>query len=295
MEAKLSAFCARLSADGRSPATIDAYSRDLALVTRVLARVAPTTALRDVTPATLNAVFTDEEIVATNGKLRSAASMHRMRAATRTFFSWAMTNGLIASNPAQSLRTHRLIRKPPRFLTISEKRALLKEVKGRESFADLRDRVMIEILLGTGMRLSELAGLDRSDIDLVAKHVRIKAKGGAEQIRFLKTDLRVLLRRFLTLSQRNCPGNSEALFLSNRNRRLSQRQIANRVEHWLKKAGIEKHLTPHGLRHTFATHLYEATNDLLVVQKALGHRDISTTQIYTHLVDGRLEAALERL
>jgi integrase/recombinase XerC len=87
----------------------------------------------------------------------------------------------------------------------------------------------------------------------------------------------------------------EALFLSNRDARLCQRQIANRLAHWLRKAGIEKDLMPHGLRHTFATHLYGATNDLLVVQRALGHRDVSTTQIYTHLVDGQLEEALERL
>jgi integrase/recombinase XerC len=294
-EAELAAFCARLFADSRSQATITAYRRDLATVARALARVAPATTLCRITPAILNAIFTNEEILTANGKPRSAAALHRMKAALRTFFAWALDTGLIADNPARTLKTQRLTRKPPRFLTMAEKKALLKELKGRESFADLRDRVMIELLLGTGIRLSELAGLDRSDIDLVAKHLRIKAKGGVQQIRFLKTDLRVLLRRYLTLSQHHCPGCTDALFLSNRDRRLSQRQIANRVEYWLKKAGIEKHLTPHGLRHTFATHLYEATNDLLVVQKALGHRDISTTQIYTHLVDGRLEDALERI
>ncbi|WP_343217724.1 tyrosine-type recombinase/integrase [Desulfatitalea alkaliphila] len=86
-----------------------------------------------------------------------------------------------------------------------------------------------------------------------------------------------------------------ALFLSNRGTRISPGQVANRVKHWLTRAGIDKGISPHGLRHTFATHLYAATSDLLVVQRALGHQDISTTEIYTHLVDAALEDALERL
>jgi integrase/recombinase XerC len=115
------------------------------------------------------------------------------------------------------------------------------------------------------------------------------------QVKFIKTDLRRLLRRYLVERRRLGAPDVEALFLSNRGTRLCQRQIANRLAHWLNQAGIGKHLTPHGLRHTFATLLYSATNDLLVVQRALGHRDISASQIYTHLVDGRLEEALERI
>ena len=86
-----------------------------------------------------------------------------------------------------------------------------------------------------------------------------------------------------------------ALFLSNRGTRISPGQVANRVKYWLLKAGIRKNVGPHGLRHTFATHLYAVTSDLLVVKRALGHRDITTTEIYIHLVDGALEEAIERL
>lgn len=189
----------------------------------------------------------------------------------------------------------RLAQKPPVFLTASEKKALLKEVKGRTGFAGMRDRVMIEVLLGTGIRIGELEALDTDDIDLDAKHLRVRAKGNVVQVKFIKTDLRILLKRYLKERSRQSIAPCSALFLSNRGTRLCQRQIANRIALWLKKAGIEKNLTPHGLRHTFATHLYGATSDLLVVQRALGHRDISTTQIYTHLVDGQLEDALERL
>ena len=289
------AFCARLSAEGRSPATIAAYRRDLALVARVAGELAPGIVCREVTVGLLDEVFSAGAVTESERGPRSAASLHRMKAAVRAFFAWAAEAGEVNDNPARSIRMHRLPRKLPVFLTTAEKKRLLKELKGRTDFSALRDRAMIEVLLGTGIRLGELAALDMDDIDLDAKHLRVRAKGNVPQVKFIKTDLRTLLRRYLAERRRHGRPEMEALFLSNRDGRLCQRQIANRLAHWLRKAGIEKELTPHGLRHTFATHLYGATNDLLVVQRALGHRDVSTTQIYTHLVDGQLEEALERL
>ena len=289
------AFCARLSAEGRSPATIAAYRRDLALVARVAGELTPGIVCRAVTAGLLDQVFSAGAVTESERGPRSAASLHRMKAAVRAFFAWAAEAGEVDDNPARSIRMHRLPRKLPVFLTTAEKKQLLKELKGRTDFSALRDRAMIEVLLGTGIRLGELAALDMDDIDLDAKHLRVRAKGNVPQVKFIKTDLRTLLRRYLAERRRHGRPEMEALFLSNRDGRLCQRQIANRLAHWLRKAGIEKELTPHGLRHTFATHLYGATNDLLVVQRALGHRDVSTTQIYTHLVDGQLEEALERL
>lgn len=289
------AFCARLSAEGRSPATIAAYRQDLALVARVAGELTPGIVCRAVTAGLLDQVFSAGAVIESERGPRSAASLHRMKAAVRAFFAWAAEAGVVDDNPARSIRMHRLPRKLPVFLTTAEKKRLLKELKGRTDFSTLRDRAMIEVLLGTGIRLGELAALDMDDIDLDAKHLRVRAKGNVPQVKFIKTDLRTLLRRYLAERRRHGHPEMEALFLSNRDGRLCQRQIANRLAHWLRKAGIEKELTPHGLRHTFATHLYGATNDLLVVQRALGHRDVSTTQIYTHLVDGQLEEALERL
>ena len=159
-----------------------------------------------------------------------------------------------------------------------------------------RDRLIIELFLGTGIRLQELVDLDLDDVDLDAKHLRVRhAKGNVPQLKFLKTDLRSLLRSYLAERRRQGTGECSALFLSNRETRLSPRQVARRLEHWLEAAGIGKHIGPHALRHTFATHLYSKTGDILVVQRALGHRDLSTTQVYTHLVDGVLEEAIERL
>jgi integrase/recombinase XerC len=295
MTAAVESFCGRLSSEDRSPATIDAYRRDLALVARVTERKAPDLSCRQVTCSLLDRVLTSAEVLHIKGGLRSPASLHRIKAAVRAFFAWTAREGITTDNPARTIQLHRLKRQPPRFLTAAEKKRLLKALKGQAGPAALRDRVMIEVLLGTGIRLGELAALDIDDIDLDAKHLRVRAKGNVVQVKFIKTDLRRLLRRYLVERRRLGAPDVEALFLSNRGTRLCQRQIANRLAHWLNQAGIDKHLTPHGLRHTFATLLYSATNDLLVVQRALGHRDISTTQIYTHLADGRLEEALERI
>jgi integrase/recombinase XerC len=290
-EAAIAAFCSHLSAESRAEGTIAAYERDL----RLVARVAGLSRCSGATPALLDRVFSSDDVLRTPKGSRSPASLHRMKAAVRSFFGWTSDMGITPDNPARSLRMKRLPQKPPVFLSTAEKKALLKEVKSRSGVADLRDRVMIEILLGTGIRIGELAALNIDDIDLDAKHLRVRAKGNVMQVKFIKTDLRILLKRYMKERSRQNTPHCSALLVSNRGTRLCQRQMANRIAHWLKKAGIEKELTPHGLRHTFATHLYGATNDLLVVQRALGHRDVSTTQIYTHLVDGQLEDALERL
>lgn len=295
LEAAIERFCAHMAAENKAQGTLTAYRRDLRLVARVAESFQPDLCCHEVTPGLLDRVLSSPELLTTDSGSRSPASVHRLKAAVRSFFAWTTDAGLTSENPARSVRMKRLSQKPPVFLTTAEKKVLLKEVKSRTGFPGLRDRVMIEILLGTGIRIGELESLDMYDIDLDAKHLRVRTKGNVLQVKFIKTDLRILLKRYLKERSRQSTTQCSALFLSNRGTRLCQRQIANRIAFWLKKAGIEKNLTPHGLRHTFATHLYGATSDLLVVQRALGHRDISTTQIYTHLVDGQLEDALERL
>ena len=295
LPAAIEQFCFHLTSEKKASGTVAAYNRDLKLVARVAESIEQYLCCKDITPGLLDRVFSSDDILKTKTGDRSAASLHRMKAAVKSFFAWAVDTGITPDNPARSIRLKRLPQKPPVFLTASEKKALLKELKSRTGISCLRDRVMIEVMLGTGIRIGELESLDTDDIDLDAKHLRVRAKGNVVQVKFIKTDLRILLKRYLKERSRQSTSQCNALFLSNRGTRLCQRQIANRIAYWLNKAGIEKNLTPHGLRHTFATHLYGATSDLLVVQRALGHRNISTTQIYTHLVDGQLEDALERL
>ena len=295
LERAVRAFGRRLVAEGCSPNTVSAYLRDLRTLAGVLAARRPGLTLERVTSTMLDEALTDPAVTTTpDGTQRSAASLHRFKAAVRSFFAWAEETGLVAENPARSVTLRRLPRTPPVFLTEAEKRRLLKELRDRSSAVARRDRVIVELFLGTGIRLQELVSLDVDDVDLDAKHLRIRAKGDVPQVKFLKSNLRSLLRRYL--AERRRQGTADpALFLSNRGSRISARQVANRIKFWLAKAGIDKDIGPHGLRHTFATHLYAATSDLLVVKRALGHRDISTTEIYTHLVDGALEEALERL
>lgn len=289
-------FAIRLRAQGRSEQTVSAYLRDLELFASALDRLYPGNDLRDVSPTMIDAILADPAVAfSPEGLPKADATMHRMKAALRSFFSWAHETGLTLENPARSVVTRRLSRRLPEYLTEAEKRRLLKELHDRTSPLARRDRAIFELFLGTGIRLSELVSLDIDDVDLDGKHIRITGKGGVPQVKFLKTSLRTLLREYLIERKRNTTDDCRALFTSSRGTRLCARQVAQRLKAWLDKAGIEKHISPHGLRHTFATHLYASTSDLLVVQRALGHRNISTTEIYTHLVDEALEDALERM
>ncbi len=296
LEQAAEAFGRRLAAEGRSPNTISAYLRDLRQLTSVLLERHPGLTLGRVTSAMLDEALTSPAVVnSTAGTPRAPASLHRFKAAVRSFFAWAEETGQVAENPARSVTLRRLPRSTPTFLTEAEKRRLSKELRGSSSKLARRDRVIVELFLGTGIRLRELVDLDLEDVDLDAKHLRVRAKGGVPQVKFLKSTLRSLLRIYLNERRRQGNGECRALFLSNRNTRISPGQVANRVKYWLGRARIDKRLSPHALRHTFATHLYSRTGDILVVQRALGHRDLSTTEIYTHLVDDALEDALERL
>jgi len=288
-------FAIRLEADGRSPRTVTSYLRDLR--TLVAALGASCSRPSDVTPERLTEALASPAVTArADGEPRASATVDRLKAATISFFAWAEETGRVGRSPARSVRLQHLPRRSPAFLTEAEKRRLLKELAGRVAPRDQRDRVIVELFLGTGLRLQELVELDIDDVDLETKHLRIRrSKGGAPQTKFLATGLRRLLRAHMKDRVKDGTAATTALFLSTRGSRLSARQVDQRVRYWLRKAGIRKTLGPHGLRHSFATHLYSRTANLLMVQKALGHRSLASTQVYTHLVDAELEDALEAL
>lgn len=285
----LDEYRAHLEARGSSRHTIRGYCRDLG---GVLAE------LREVTaPALLEALTSTRVTRCPDGVTpKSPAAQNRCRAAVRAFFGWAESTGRLDVNPARHVRLQRVTRTPPAFLTDAEVRRLRKALTGRTGEQSKRDRVLIEVFLGTGIRLQELVELNVEDVDLDSKHLHIrKAKGGQPQVKFLNTAVRGLLRAYLAVRKRQGVDTCPALFLSQRGTRLSPRQVENRLQAWLEDAGIDKPITPHSLRHTFATRLYQRSGDLLVVQRALGHRQLATTEIYTHLVDAQLEDAIERL
>lgn len=292
LEHAIGSFAVRLRAQGRSELTISAYLRDL----HCFACALPDTIIRNITPAMIDAALADPVVSCSeNGSPKSPATMYRLKATLRAFFAWAAEGDLVESNPARTITAGRLSRKPPRFLTEHEKRRLLKELHDRTSPLARRDRVIFELFLGTGIRIAELVNLDIDDVDLDGKHIYITGKGGIPQAKFLKSSLRTLLRGYLKERRRLTGSDVTALFVSSRGTRLCCRQIAQRLAYWLGKAGIQKNVTPHGLRHTFATHLYADTSDLRLVKEALGHLYIGSTEIYTHLVNNTLEDAIERL
>ncbi len=290
-------FTAHLVADGRSPLTVSAYRRDLATIGRVLAGRFPGVALDVLTPAMIDGALSDPAVTTMeDGAPRAPATVHRLKAALLSFFTWAEETGRVARSPARFVKLRRLPRTPPEYLTDAEVRRVRKELAGRASAQDFRDRVIIEMFLGTGVRRQELCDVDLDDVDLDSKRLRIRrAKGGVPQVKFLGRRVRPLLRSYLAARRREGDAEESALFLSNRGTRLSADQVARRVRHWLRKAGIEKDLGPHGLRHTFATRLYDRGRDLRGVQQALGHASIATTEIYTHVNNARLEETIDEL
>ena len=285
-------FLTRLEADGKSPHTLSCYGRDLRLLLAFAGDIEASALTAD-----LLAQFLLSTPVATTrtGAPRGDASLGRIKACLRSFGRYVANVGATGRDPADWIKIKRHDREAPSFLSPAEVKALLKAVASRKGEAAERDLVMLRVLLGTGIRLAELVGLDVGDVRLDEKQLRIRrAKGGKPQVRFLNTELRAILRKYLQ-RRRKAMVETDALFLSNRDRRISTRQVQERMGLWLAWAGLDGKITVHGLRHTFATLLYGRTHNLLLVAKALGHARVTTTQVYAHISDDDLEDALESL
>ena len=289
-------FETKLRADGRSPHTVSSYLRDLGQMERFFSDRSVCPAVFGITPEALSDFLVSPLAALTpGGQPKAKISVNRAKCALRAFFSWLYANGHIKTNLAAGLKITRAERKPPTYLTEAEAKRLLKTIQTRTGGTARRDAAIFELFLKTGIRLQELVNLDVDDIRLDEKRLIVRhSKGDRQAAKFLNTALRQTMKRYLA-ERKKAPTGSPALFLSNRNERISPRQIAFRLDYWLKEAGIAKKLSPHGLRHTFATSLFAKCNDLLVVQRALDHKSLETTQIYTHISDERFQEALECL
>ena len=279
-------------ANSRSPHTIGAQQRDLNLL---LKHLDSDYNIREISTSDVDGFFLSSPVATqSNGNPKLNSSINRTRASIKGFFRWLTDTGQIDHNPAIGIQIKHNDRKPPIFLTEDEKRLLLKTIRSQKGWQANRDLVIVNLFLHTGIRLSELVGLDITDVNLMEKRITIQAKGGQIVNRFLNTKLRTILNRYLK-ERKQVFTDSQALFLSQLQKRIATRQIQRRLDQWIVKAGIDKRITPHSLRHSFATGLYARTSNILIVQQALGHASIATTQIYSHLLDESFEEALDTL
>jgi integrase/recombinase XerC len=219
--------------------------------------------------------------------------VNRTKSALRSFFSFCVASGWIKENPARLIRNSRVREKEPVALTKDETRRLRAVVTESVTRFSDRNRLIFEVLLGTGIRLGSLVGLNIGDVDLQSGTLTIQAKGGGEERVFLNPKLVGMIAAYVKESrtQGDC-GPDTPLFRSRSSRRLGARAIQLKFTKWVQDAGINRPVTVHSLRHTFATRLYEKTGDLYLVQRALGHRNITTTEVYARVSDERLRRAV---
>lgn len=232
------------------------------------------------------------EFIAVLMKGRRRSSVSRKLASVRTFFRFLEREGLIDVDPSEGILFPKKEKRIPNFLTISEAEKFVESPKENIPLS-VRDRAILEVLYGCGLRVAELSGLNLDSVDLNAELIRVLGKGGKERIVPLgaraKEALVVYLlkeRKFLEEKGRLIDNN--ALFLNYSGGRLTTRGIARLVKKYKVLAGLIKKVTPHVLRHTFATHLLEGGADLRAIQEMLGHSSLSTTQNYTHVSVDRL-------
>lgn len=204
----------------------------------------------------------------------------RKLSALRSFFRFLMRIDKVRLNPALIQETPKRERSLPSFLTVDEVFSLIEAVRG-EGFIEKRDRAILELFYSSGLRLSEIAKIDLEDLDFSLQMVKVKGKGGKERIVPFGSKARDALLEYLNASSERRKG--KAFFISIRGGRLSTRNIARIVEKYRRKISLSKRVTPHTLRHSFASHLLEAGADLRTIQELLGHASLSTTQRYTHI------------
>ncbi len=212
------------------------------------------------------------------------SSIARKLAAVRAWLQHAVREERIRANPGRVVRTPRIPRRLPRHLTVDEIFALLARIPVEE-FAGARDRAILELLYGAGLRVGELASLDLEDVDLAQRLVRVMGKGRKERIVPFGSKAAAAIRRWLDLSTgiRGKGGDPQALFLNARGGRLTDRSVRRLLDRRLREAALHARISPHALRHSFATHLLGAGADLRAIQELLGHASLSTTQRYTHV------------
>ncbi len=268
---------------GLSPNTIRAYASDLA-------RYLDWASRSEIDPIRLSHRELRLYLAELDRARYARRTVARRLAAVRSFFAYLVDEGIVQSDPSRVLSAPRQQRRLPRLVP-DEALAALLDAPDRSTPTGLRDATLLELLYATGMRVSELTGLTMKSLDLAQGQMVVFGKGSKERIVPVHHRAVGLLRDYLrdgrpSLARPNSP---ETVFLSSRGNALSPEAVRRIINRRMTEAGSSVHVTPHELRHTFATHLVEAGADLRTVQELLGHIALSTTQIYTHVSMKRLQ------
>lgn len=226
-------------------------------------------------------------------KKRKHSTLARRVSSLRCFLRFLLNRGILSNFPVLALRGPRIRREIPCFLEEDEVNRLL-DTTGGERFFLKRDQAALEILYATGIRIAEMVGLNVGDIDFTSQILRVKGKGDKERLVPVGRYALRAVKEYLKWREEKVHPGEDALFLNRFGRRMSDKALRNRLKFYLDKAGISKPVTPHTLRHSFATHLLNRGADLRSVQELLGHERLSTTQVYTHITPKHLREVYSR-
>ncbi len=232
----------------------------------------------------------------------SPATTARKIATLRSFYKWMLKRGTVHTNPMLLIRTPKQTKRLPKAISVEEVEKLLSAPDNRDTLGS-RDRAILETLYSTGVRVSELVELNRNDLDHVGQTLNIRGKGRKERIVPLGSHAIAAIRHYLTLlepdqrftalREQSMSDPALPLFVNKNGGRLSTRSVRRKLDKYLITCGLDSTISPHTLRHSFATHLLDNGADLRSVQELLGHQSLSTTQIYTHLSSMRLRTAYD--
>ena len=216
------------------------------------------------------------------------SSVSRKLSALRSFYSYLMQQNFTSSNPLITVSSPKLEKRLPSFLSSDEVTHLL-EIPDTSTPQGQRDRAMLELLYASGLRVSEIVSLDLGSVNIEARDIRVWGKGSKERMVLIGKPAASALIMYLREGRRQLLGNSrtEALFINRYGKRLSERFLQKAISKYAIEAGLDKRVFPHMVRHSFATHLLDGGADLRVVQELLGHANLSTTQIYTHVTQSQ--------
>jgi len=222
----------------------------------------------------------------------SVRSVGRRLSALRSFFKFLTREGYLKTNPILMLLSPKLDKHLPQFLTEEETVKLIESAFAHDEKDEmgLRDRAILETFYSTGMRISELVGLSKDDIDFISGAVKVFGKGRKERLVPIGDAAMEAIKKYLDMRK----ADSEALFLNKNGKRITTRGVRNIVGKYIHAAGMRQGVSPHTLRHSFATHILNRGADLRTVQELLGHANLSTTQIYTHLTTQKLKSVYDK-